>query len=82
MTEAENKHIIMARMQLALAKHGVHSFLNTHFDNPDLSCFTYALNGGYKSIYSTAYTEEQLLDIWSKIESEGVDALSELGVSK
>ena len=82
MTEAENKHIIMARMQLALAKHGVHTSLDMYVSNPSFTCLTYALDGEFKMVYPTDYTEEQLLDVWSKIESEGVDALSELGVSK
>ena len=78
MTEAENKHIIMARIQVALARHGVYTTQSLEVTEPTFTGLTYDDNGKFKLIYSTDYTEEQLLDVWSRIESEGVNALARL----
>ena len=78
MNTNENKHMIFARIQQALAKQGVYTTLALHVGSPEFSALGFKFNCTIKTIFSTDYTEESLLAAWSKIEKEGVDALCNL----
>lgn len=83
MNTNENKHMIFARIQQALAKRGVYTTLSLHVNSLSLSsfsAFSYIDGGLFKTVLCTNYTEEQLLGIWSSIDSDGIEALARLEV--
>jgi len=76
MNTNENKHMIFARIQQALAKQGVYTTLALHVGSPEFSALEF--DCAIHTIFSTDYTEESLLAAWSKIEKEGVESLCNL----